>query len=56
MLALHDGEVGGQRGDHACRQQGHAVLAALAVLHGQLVAVEVDVLDPQARALQEPTR
>jgi hypothetical protein len=42
-----------QRGRADGGQQGHAVLAPLAVAHGDLAAFEVDVLDPEAGAFEE---
>jgi hypothetical protein len=47
-------EVLGQVAAHRGRQHRHAVLAALAGAHRDLVAVEVHVLHPQPEGLQDP--
>ena len=46
-------EVGAQGLGQAAGQDGDAVLAALAVVHGELEAEEVHVLDPEPAALEQ---
>src|SRR6266545_3524099 len=50
----HPLEMLGKRLLAGTGQHGHPVLAALAVADGDLVALEVDVLDAHVQALQEP--
>ena len=54
VLAAHSSEVRLQWRPHGCRQHGHPVLATLSVAHGDLIALEVHVFDPQAQAFQQP--
>src|SRR5687768_8196968 len=46
-------EPGAHGHDARSRQRGSTVLAALATTDDDLAAIEIDVLDPQAHALQD---
>jgi len=52
VLSAYSDEVGTQRGLDAGGDHGHAILASLPVVHGELVAVEVQILGAKLRALE----
>lgn len=54
MLGSDELEMPGESRLGRKRKQAHAVLVALAAPHENLVGSEVDILDPESSAFQEP--
>jgi hypothetical protein len=55
LVLLLDGAEMGLEGIPQCRgEQGHAVLSAFPVTHDDVIGLEVEILDSEARTLEEP--